>query len=279
MPSPFPGMDPFIEGQAWEEFHTAFIVTAQQALMPQLVPRYIARIERRVIVDHAPEGLEEPERFIVPDVFIVEEMPSASVGTVTTVAPSALKEALEVVTEAAGKAKEVRLAELPEWEYRERFVEIRVRETGELVTVIELLSPTNKRKGSVGWNLYLCKRKELLYSRVHLVELDLLRGGERMPLVDAPKTDYLALISRWEWRPKAVAIGWSLREPLPTIPIPLKGRGEWAKLDLQEVFTTVYDRGGYRYLLDYNRPIEPPLSDEEQSWVQERLKEFAEMAR
>jgi hypothetical protein len=154
-----------------------------------------------------------------------------------------------------------------------------VRETGELVTVIELLSPTNKRKGSISWNLYLRKRKELLYSRVHLVELDLLRGGERMPLVNAPKTDYLALISRWEWRPKAVAIGWSLREPLPTIPVPLKGRDEWAKLNLQEVFTTVYDRGGYRYLLDYNRPIEPPLSDEEQSWVQERLKEFAEMAR
>jgi hypothetical protein len=270
-------MDPFIEGQAWEEFHTAFIVTAQQALMPQLVPRYIARIERRVIVDHAPEGLEEPERFIVPDVFIVEEMPSASVGTVTTVAPSALKEALEVVTEAAGKAEEVRLAELPEWEYRERFVEIRVRETGELVTIIELLSPTNKRKGGVGWHEYLSKRHKVLFSQVHLVEMDLLRGGERMAMRERQGTmagDYRVLVSRWEWRPRGLVWSWGRREPLPTIPIPLKGRDEWAKLDLQEIFTTVYDRGGYRYLLDYNRPVEPPLSDEEQSWVQERLKEF-----
>jgi hypothetical protein len=161
-------------------------------------------------------------------------------------------------------------------EYRERFVEIRVRETEELVTVIELLSPTNKRKGSVGWHEYLSKRHEVLFSQVHLVEMDLLRGGERMAMRERQGTmagDYRVLVSRWEWRPKAVAIGWSLREPLPTIPIPLKGRDEWAKLDLQEVFTTVYDRGGYRYLLDYNRPIEPPLSDEEQSWVQERLKE------
>ncbi len=277
MPSPFPGIDPFIEGQAWEEFHTAFIVTAQQALMPQLVPRYIARVERRVIVDHAPEGLEEPERFIVPDVFIVEEVPSASVGTVTTVTPSALKEVLEVVTEAAGKAKEVQLAELPEWEYRERFVEIRLRETGELVTVIELLSPTNKRKGGVGWHEYLSKRHEVLFSQVHLVEIDLLRGGERMAMRERKGTmagDYRVLVSRWEWRPRGLVWSWGWREPLPTIPIPLKGRDEWVTLNLQEVFTTVYERGGYRYLLDYNRPVEPPLSEDEQSWVQERLKEF-----
>ncbi len=280
MPLPFPGMDPFIEGQAWEEFHAAFIVTVQQALMPQLVPRYIARIERRVIVDHSLEGLEEPERFIVPDVFVVEEMPPASVGTVTTVAPSALREAVEVVTEITGKAKEVQLAELPEWEFRERFVEIRVRETGELVTVIEVLSPTNKRKGSVGWNEYLIKRHEVLFSQVHLVEMDLLRGGERMPMRKGKLAgDYRVLVSRWEWRPKGLVWAWGWQERMPTVPIPLKGKDEWVKLDMQEVFGTVYERGGYRYLLDYRRSVEPPLSEEEQNWVQERLKEFAEMVR
>ncbi|MCS7263716.1 MAG: DUF4058 family protein, partial [Armatimonadetes bacterium] len=221
MPSPFPGMDPFIESQRWGPFHLMFIVGIQEALMPQLVPRYIATIEERVFVEHGETLAEsEQERFIVPDVFIVEEFPSVAAVAVAT-APALVAEAVQVVTELSEKAKEVRLAELPEVEFRERFVEIRVRETGELVTVIELLSPANKSKGSVGWNLYLRKRKELLYSKVHLVELDLLRFGERMPLVGEPKRDYLALISRWEWRPKGVVIGWDLRDVLPTVPIPL----------------------------------------------------------
>jgi len=140
-----------------------------------------------------------------------------------------------------------------------------------LVTVIELLSPANKQRGNIGWHLYLRKRREIFYSKVHLVELDLLRSGERLPIVEAPKTDYLALISRWEWRPKAVCVGWDLKDVLPTIPIPLKGRDEWVKLDLQAVFNTVYERGGYRYLLDYRRPVEPPLKDEDRVWVEDLL--------
>jgi len=266
MPSPFPGMDPFIEGQAWVEFHTDFIVAVREALMPQLVPHYVARIEQRLIVEYETEiGISE--RAIVPDVFIVEEFPSTS-SVVTVTAPAAVAEAVQVVSQIAEKAKEVKIAELPEYEHRERFIEIRVRETGELVTVIELLSPANKQRGNIGWHLYLRKRREIFYSKVHLVELDLLRSGERLPIVEAPKTDYLALISRWEWRPKAVCVGWNLKDALPTLPIPLKGRDEWVKLDLQSVFNAVYERGGYRYLLDYRRPVEPPLKDEDKVWVE-----------
>lgn len=270
MPSPFPGMDPFIEGQAWAEFHTDFVVALREALMPQLVPRYVARIEQRVIVEPTAASPTSEERFIVPDVFIVEELPAPSAATIAT-ALTAVAEAVQVVPELTGRVQEVHLAEVPDEEVRERFVEIRVRETGELVAVIEVLSPANKRKGSVGRTLYLRKRRELLYSRVHLVELDLLRGGERMPMVAAPPTDYVALVSRWEWRPKAVAIGWTLRDALPPLPVPLKGRDEWVKVDLQQVFSTVYDRGGYRYLLDYRRPVEPPLSDTDKAWVEATL--------
>jgi hypothetical protein len=269
MPSPFPGMDPFIEGQRWEAFHAMFIVGIQETLMPQLVPRYIATIEEQLIVEYEPEA-ETSKRVIVPDVSIVEEFPSPS-SVVSVAAPAVVAEVVQVVAQIAEKAKEVKIAELPEYEHRERFIEIRVRETGELVTVIELLSPANKQRGNIGWHLYLRKRREIFYSKVHLVELDLLRSGERLPIVEAPKTDYLALISRWEWRPKAVCVGWDLKDVLPTIPIPLKGRDEWVKLDLQAVFNTVYERGGYRHLLDYRRPVEPPLKDEERVWVEELL--------
>jgi len=275
MPSPFPGMDPFIEGQRWEHFHGEFIYEIHRALMPQLAPRYISVVGERVYVEWVAESSEremgEGVRWRQPDVAIVEVTPTA-----TAVAAQTVTEVL-LDSELTRNAVEVELFEPMGMEYRERFVEIRLRETGELVTVIELLSPTNKRKGGVGWHEYLSKRHEVLFSQVHLVEMDLLRGGERMAMRERQGTmagDYRVLVSRWEWRPRGLVWSWGWREPLPTIPIPLKGRDEWAKLDLQEVFTTVYDRGGYRYLLDYNRPVEPPLSDEEQSWVQERLKEF-----
>ena len=157
MPSPLPGMDPFIEGQRWEAFHAMFIVGIQETLMPQLVPRYIATIEERLIVEYEPEA-ETSERVIVPDVSIVEEFPSPS-SVVTVAAPAVVAEVVQVVAPIAEKAKEVKIAELPEYEHRERFIEIRVRETGELVTVIELLSPANKQRGNIGWHLYLRKRR------------------------------------------------------------------------------------------------------------------------
>jgi len=111
----------------------------------QLVPRYIATIEERLIVEYEPEA-ETSERVIVPDVSIVEEFPSLS-SVVTVAAPAVVAEVVQVVAPIAEKAKEVKIAELPEYEHRERFIEIRVRETGELVTVIELLSPANKQRG------------------------------------------------------------------------------------------------------------------------------------
>ncbi|MFA0761173.1 MAG: hypothetical protein HZLCBSQH_001277 [Candidatus Fervidibacterota bacterium] len=275
MPSPFPGIDPFIEGQRWEHFHGEFIYEIHRTLMPPLVPRYISGVGERVYGEWAAESPErevgERVRWRQPDVAIVEVTPTA-----TAVATQTVTEVL-LESELTRNAVEVELFEPTGVEYRERFVEIRVRETGELVTVIELLSPTNKRKGGFGWHEYLSKRHEVLFSQVHLVELDLLRGGERMPMKERKGTmtgDYRVLVSRWEWRPKAVAIGWSLREPLPTIPVPLEGQDEWVTLNLQEVFTTVYERGGYRYLLDYSRAVEPPLSEDEQKWVQERLQEF-----
>ncbi|MCS7192830.1 MAG: DUF4058 family protein [Armatimonadetes bacterium] len=272
MPSPFPGMDPFIEGQRWEHFHGEFIYEMHRALMPQLTPQYISVVGERVYVEWVTESPAEQNlvstQWRIPDVAIIEIEPKS-----TAVATKVETEILvEIEPELAKGSVEVELTEPAREIYRERFVEIRVRETGELVTVIELLSPANKRKGGVGWHEYMTKRHEFLFSQVHLVEMDLLRFGERMPIRKGePKGEYQVMVSRWEWRPKALIWGWGLREKMPTVPIPLKGRDEWAKLNLQEVFNTVYERGGYRYLLDYGRSVEPPLSERDRAWVDELL--------
>src|SRR5688500_10610589 len=107
-------------------------------------------------------------------------------------------------------------------ERRETFLVIRERETMEIVTVIETLSPANKRASSDGREQYLAKREEILRSRTNLVEIDLLRGGKRLPAQGMPTGDYYALVSRGHKRPRTDVYAWSIRQPLPEIPIPLK---------------------------------------------------------
>src|SRR5262249_8635043 len=131
---------------------------------------------------------------------------------------------------------------------------------------------TNKRAGSDGQREYLEKRTNVLLSATHLVELDLLRGGERLPtLKPLPPGEYFAFVCRAEQRPMADVYPWSLRQPLPTIPIPLTGSDPDVMLDLQTVFTTGYDRGGYDYALDYQALVEPPLGEADAAWVREVL--------
>src|SRR5262249_38135278 len=133
-------------------------------------------------------------------------------------------------------------------------------------------SPTNKRLNSDGRKNYLAKRIKVLESRVHLVEIDLLRGGARMPA--DPKlegADFFAVISRKKNRPRAEAFRWSLRQSLPKIQIPLNEPDPDAELDLQAAFTTVYDRAGYDYALNYRTDILPPLDEEDASWLHDIL--------
>jgi hypothetical protein len=161
---------------------------------------------------------------------------------------------------------------MPE-ERRDRYLTIRDRETEELVTVIELLSPSNKRASSDGRRQYLEKRETVLLSTAHRVELDLLRGGERLPTNEPlPEADYYAFICRWPGRPYARIYPWTLRHPLPTIPIPLAGDDPDVPLDLQAVFTAAFDRAGYDYALRRSIPIQPPLADAEAAWSAEVLR-------
>ena len=256
MPSPFPGMDPFIESQVWEDFHHAFIQTMREALTAALRPRYVVRVAVRVYLEHL---VDSPTSIIRPDVAIVEPPASpwrdemGGVATMTLIEPVTLT------------------LPMPE-EEREPYLLITKRDELEVVTVIELLSPINKRAGSDGRREYLTKRETVLRSAAHLVELDLLRGGERLPTIEPlPAADYYAFVCRRQERPRVRVYPWTLRHRLPTIPIPLDDDDPDVPLDLQAVFTTVYDRAGYDYGLAYRRPLEPPLAEGDLAWAQEIL--------
>jgi hypothetical protein len=156
----------------------------------------------------------------------------------------------------------------------EHRIEIRRLPDRELVTVVELLSPSNKEPP--GDRLYLKKHFELIHQPVHLVELDLLIGGKRLPLLDAdlPAGDHFAFISRSEWRPMSEIYAWSIRHPLPSIPIPLMAPDPDIRLDLAEIFNTVYRRAHYERSINYGVPLELPLKPEDRAWAEEIARGF-----
>jgi hypothetical protein len=145
------------------------------------------------------------------------------------------------------------------------FLEIRDRDSHELVTVVELLSPTNKYAGP-DREQYLVKARQLQRSYVHFVEVDLLRGGPRMPWLDMPECDYCVVVSRVERRPIAGFWPIHLREGLPEIPIPLRHGDADARVDLQQVLHRIYDAAGYAYHI-YSSPPEPKLSTADADWA------------
>ena len=155
---------------------------------------------------------------------------------------------------------------------RESYLVIRLQETMEVVTVLETLSPSNKRPGGDGRREYLQKRETLLQSQAHLIELDLLRGGQRLPTATPlPPGDYYALVSRRPRGPRAAVYAWTLRDRLPTIPVPLKEGDADVPLDLQAAFATVYDRARYDLSVRYAAELQPPLSADDALWVRELL--------
>lgn len=254
MPSPLPGMDPFLEKQEWEDFHSTFNTVVRERLSPRVGPDYLVRVEQRVYVEHA-YGDDQLRR---ADVAIVSsDVPTTSTASQPRTGTS--------TTPVEG------LVAMPA-EIHETYLVIRDRTTREVVTVIETLSPGNKRVGATGRQEYLAKREEVLRSPSHLVELDLLRGGARLPMVrPLPPGDYFAIVSRAGRRPRADIYPWTLRDPLPTISIPLGPDDPEVPLDLQEVFTTVYDRARYGLSLQYTDSLDPPLTEEEREWVMELL--------
>ncbi len=258
MPSPFPGMDPYLESPSlWPDVHHELISEIRAALHPKLRPRYVGRIDVRVFDSDD----DDPGRqALVPDLR-VERSPGRK-G-----AKKPKSEAVPAVTEP------LIVATLMDEEVEEAFLKIVHVESEELVTLIEVLSPTNKIRGSRGRKSFMEQRREIVNTDVHWVEIDLLRAG--VPSVTDPPlpvSDYRILVSRGDQRTRTRCWPVGVRQPLPVIAIPLRGKDAEVPLDLGAVFRTTYDRAAYDVSVDYRKEPQPPLEADDAKWAKDLLR-------
>ena len=248
-------MDPYLEQAVfWSSFHSRVIVAIADAIETKLDPQYYVEVETRTYY-----GDDDNSVLIgIPDAIVVSSQPSDLPADNAGTSESTV----------AVKLRPQQVTVPVPLEVKERYLEIRELATGEVITAIEVLSPKNKRTGK-GRIAYEEKRNAFLGSLTHLVELDLLRRGEPMTMKGSfPATAYRILISRSDRRPVADLYGFTVREPLPTFPVPLKKEEQELLLPLQEVFDGVYDRARYQSRLNYHQPPPPPpLSEADQQWL------------
>ena len=255
--SPFPGMDPYLEGDMWQEFHDTLANQIRGQLLPLLKPRYVALLSKRYVMDQPTLGIAAlpPECVFFPDVHVVE---SRGVKDTPTLVYGVAPPRVEL------------LSPLPE-EVPVLNVEIRDVAQRRLVTDIEILSPVNKR--GEGWREYVDRRTSLLMTQTHLLEIDLLRQGTRIPLIgDLPPGAYYIFLSRFTRRPRTEVWAVGLRDRLPAIPVPLLAPDPDVPLNLQGAVEACFALVGYERLLDYTQPPPPPeLSAEDTEWVQAQI--------
>lgn len=257
MPSPFPGMDPYLEGEMWQEFHDRLANQISEQLMPQLRPKYVALLDKRYVIDRPGLGIvRPPERHVYPDVHVVKPpyrstTPMPAYGGVAVMEPT-----VEVPSPM--------IEEVP-------ILSIEIRDVAErrLVTLIEILSPVNKR--GEGAHEYAQRRLALMQTSTHLLEIDLLCQVRRIQLLqDPPAVPYYIYLSRAQRRPYTQV--WALlQKPLPTIPVPLLPPDGDVPLDLQAALTACFNLVGYEELLDYQAKPPAGLREEEKIWVVETL--------
>jgi Protein of unknown function (DUF4058) len=263
MPSPFPGMDPYLENPGlWPDVHHNLISRIQGVLSAQLQPNYLVRVEDRAyIADEANETFDPQLR--IPDVEVAsrpgwEETPF-SLGS---------------------EASQLQVAEpviATTWfdeEIREAFLKIIARESRDVIAVIEILSPADKADGSGGRESFEKKRREIMYSLSHWVEVDLLRGKRtvRVPKKAGPN-DYLVHVSKRDQRPQGLLYPIRLQRRLPIIPIPLKPNDPDVRLDLQAVLDAAYENANYDLEIDYRREPNPPLTGKHAEWSDQLLRD------
>lgn len=275
MLSPFPGMDPYLEApDIWPDLHDR-LATQVSALLNETLPRpYYARLEMRPEVGIVEDG--GYTRRIVPDVAVVRPpQADADAGGVAV---------QELPRAKPSKSLTITVRTEP---IRHAFVEIRdPTRRHHLVTLLEIISPSNKRFGP-DRRTYLLKQREVLESSANLIELDLLRGGirpqENAELIDFlanldPHPDYLVLVNR-AWPRLGTLTDYELylipiMESLPCISVPLRQGQDEIPLDLQYVFNRTYESGPYRRgAVDYEQPPHPPLEGETAAWAEQRLRE------
>ncbi len=253
MPTPFPGMDPYLENPSiWPNVHNSLIVALRDDLAPRLRPKYYVAVEERTYITEPAGGNTFVAR---PDVSVVHE-PAVTYGVVT-----------------ASVATVPITVELPvPDEITETYLQIQEVDSGRVVTVLEILSPTNKRPGR-GRDIYERKRLYLLGTLTHLVEIDLLRAGTPPTTFNRPESHYAILVSRSQRRPKADLLPFNIPQPIPTFHLPLQKDDEEPEVDLGRLLPELYDRAGYDLRLDYTGEPDPPLDEETAEWVDAWLHE------
>jgi hypothetical protein len=252
MESPFPGMDPYLEHPSlWPDVHNRLITALADDVSERVAPRYYVGLERRTYL------LKADDLVFVgrPDLAVA----SAVEGAVLASQPAATSvTVLEV---------EVPMPD----EVSENFLEIHEVKTGKLITVLELLSPANKLHKQ-GREAYERKRSDVFRSWTHLVEIDLLRAGDPMPVVGAQvQSDYRILVSRGTQRPRAALIAFTLHQPIPAFRLPLLPDDDEPEVTLNRIFQALYRRAHFDLRLDYTQPPVPSLPEADAAWAQELM--------
>ena len=268
MPSPFPGMDPYLEHpERFPDLHDSMIIMLKEAVQARLPEPYYATANSRAWV-------EVSHRYIEPDVGVLRPREESQ--------PKIRSNGPAVLAPPTAHGRSV-LVHVPHDERREIFLDIYTRQDNgdRLVTTIEMLSPTNKTPGEHGRELYLRKQREILDSKVHLVEIDLLRGGihstvvPRERIVDESRAfDYHVCIHFFDHLEDHLVYPIRLEEMLPEIAIPLMPGVSPVLVDLQTIFDRAYAIGAYPRRIRYQKetPV-PPLTTEQAEWATRLLRE------
>jgi hypothetical protein len=262
MPSPFPGMVPYLESrQFWHDVYQALAGQIRQQLAPSLAPRYVARLATRFVTS-TPD--EQEISIIYPDVDVTPAQLRERLAT--AVRPTLSKLPADVISTVTPAPLTLRSI-TPE-QLKLVTVELRDVAQGRLVTAIEILSPVNKRPGE-GLDEYRAKRETVLSADAHLLEIDLLRQGTRPPrLIGLPQSDYFVFLTRTQRRHQTEVWPLSVRDPLPVLPLPLLPGDDDVPLDLGHALRTIYDEARYDLSIDYSQPSVPPLTEDDAAWAE-----------
>ena len=263
--NPFPGMNPYLENPGlWPGAHNRLIVGLGNMLARRLRPTYSVGIQERVQISAEPGGNGSGgggNGVRIPDVAVLTAAAPDAAGSAMRPMPARSKDAIAV--------------QLPATELlKERYLEVRRVDNRQVIAIIELLSPTNK--GGDGYREYLAKRAATLYSPTHLVEIDLLRAGRRMPVIGpAPAEAHYRILVANARRSEPIAdlYAFGIRQAIPDFVMPLAQEDEGIAVNLNAVVNSVYADGSYDLDIDYGQdPPEPPLSDGDRAWVAQLLR-------
>lgn len=253
MPSPFPGMDPYLESPPfWADLHGMLISMMKMELKKRLPDKYSVWTDTYIWL-HVPDAETRRGK---PDVLVggpLRNEPESSIALLpapaSTMLPAIRREGNKYL-----KIKEVR--------------------ADRIVTVVELLSPANKEPGEVR-EAFLAKRNDYLANRTNVVEIDLHRAGQRLPLGEPapPVADYYAFVSRAAEFPRTAIWPFGVRDKLPEIAIPLDPEDGFVLMPLQSCFDAAYDQGPYYKEVDYTKPPRPPMAKADAAWVRKLLAE------